>query len=394
MRIAQPAPLHLSYCLNSHAGERFHDQRNAIEGDLKKVRQAMGVERPFGLGLRIGRMAARDALAPGTLKEFGTWCRDHRFYVMTINGFPFGRFHRTGVKAEVYRPDWTRPERLHYTSDLAALLAEWLPQDMPGSISTVPGFYARDYSISSARRMAVELTVKHLLAMAELLEGIATHTGKDICLALEPEPDCFLASAADAIAFFNRTLFPAAGKREAVVRRRIGLCLDTCHAALAFESPADVVRSLPREGIRLAKIQLSAALSVTPHDRLRQNLAPFAEPVYLHQTAARTEESLRTWPDLAYAITGLEQEKNWREARIHFHVPLHWEGRSPLQSTRDTMNDDFLSLVRSGACPHLEIETYTYDVLPAALRKGGMAKNIEQEYRWAIDRIRHGNQKT
>lgn len=360
--------MHLTYCLNVHPGETFAGQWRAIREFAMPLRDRLGWNGPFGLGLRIGNAASREAAEH---PEFSSWCRDNNFYVFTINGFPYGNFHRAPVKAEVYRPDWSTPARRDYTIRLANLLAGWLPEGMSGSISTVPVGFAADHP-------ARELAARHLMEVARHLATL----DREICLGLEPEPGCVLESSDDVVRFFNEHL----AEHESLARNHIGACVDTCHCALAFERPADVLRKLQREGIRIAKIQLSAALSIkTPADL--QSLNPFQEDVYLHQVAARRGDLMQTWIDLPEAIPALAATRDWDEARVHFHVPLDWAGNDQIASTRDNMDAEFWQLIRDRICPHLEVETYTFDVLPPALGGRDLISNLEAELRWAIKRM-------
>jgi hypothetical protein len=381
MIVSSSLPLHLTYCLNVHPGESFQDQWNA-------ARFHAGADKPFGLGMWLSAKAVQEAGLNHIAQEFGAWCRRQNLYVFTLNGFPYGNFHRVPVKAGVYHPDWTTPERRDYTLALADLLAGWLPEHVPGSISTVPCWYAPDYPDEQSRTLANFRTVEHLLSVARHLEDIALKTGRDICLGLEPEPWCFLERMDDVVRFFHEHLFPSAGPQfEKILRRRIGLCIDTCHNALAFESPVDVIRTCEREGIRIAKIQLSAALAFSENwNSVREKLLPFAEPVYFHQTSNLHNGSLTRWPDLPDAMRDLDAGAVAGETRVHFHVPLHWAGEGDLRSTRDNMTEEFWSLVFSGVCPHIEIETYTYHVLPERLATGGLYGSIKKEYEWVLEK--------
>ena len=58
-----------------------------------------------------------------------------------MNGFPYGPFHGTSVKEDVYQPDWTTGDRLAYTTGLIELMADIGPSGQPISLSTVPGTY-------------------------------------------------------------------------------------------------------------------------------------------------------------------------------------------------------------------------------------------------------------
>lgn len=393
----------LTYCLNVHPGERFQDQWDAVRVHADRIRGSLsrepshlralcelpGQSGAFGLGLRLGGVAADEALAGDHAESFGAWCREKGFGVFTINGFPFGRFHGTKVKADVYRPDWTTPERSEYTIKLARLLAGWLVDDGIGSISTVPGWYGPDYPDPASKEEAHRRAFTHLLDVAHVLERLSGETGCDLCLGLEPEPWCVMETLDDAVRFLQDGLFKFAGpEAEEVVRRRIGVCVDTCHCALAFEDPAVVLETFQRKGIRVAKVQLSAALAFEPGDRWAEPVSRFVEPVYFHQTAASVPGGCIRWPDLPEAITDLSSQSNWTEARVHFHVPLHWDGGGGLRSTRANMTPAFWRLLQKGICPHLEIETYTFDVLPPELRTVGVADSVTREYLWVLKHMR------
>ncbi|HMO50221.1 MAG TPA: metabolite traffic protein EboE [Kiritimatiellia bacterium] len=387
MRAPVQPPVHLTYCLNVHAGERFHDQWTAVRGCATEVRDRLGITEPFGLGLRIGARALAE-LQSGTLADdFGVWCRDHGFYVFTLNGFPFGAFHGQPVKSAVYRPDWTDPRRRDYTMGLADVLSKWLPSGMVGSISTVPGWYAPDYTRAGDRAAARQRAGQHLGDVARHLDKLAESTGAEIRLGLEPEPWCALESSADAIDFLGEFFAGGAGSEEGVRRRRVGVCLDTCHCALADESPASAIAALRANGIALVKTQLSAALSVRPEAGWRKAWAQFIEPVYLHQTVVGSPGAWRRFVDLDAAISACDDPPDWEEARTHFHVPLHWAGSAPIYSTGSNMDESFWREITAGGCPHLEIETYTFAVLPEGVGENRLSESLSWEYRWVLDRL-------
>jgi hypothetical protein len=386
MQLNRHPPVHLTYCLNIASGESFADQVRAVAGWQPP-------RLPAGLGLRLGAQAAAEADQGDAATAFALWCAEHGRYVFTLNGFPYGPFHGTPVKASVYRPDWTRPERLAYTHYLAALLARWLPAGQTGSISTVPLWYAPDYADAGLVEQATTQAIRNLISCATQLEALADTTGADLVLALEPEPWCALETTGQTLRFFDRLLSSVAGPERDRVQRRIGVCLDTCHAALAFEDPLDGLNAYIAAGVRVAKIQLSAAL-VAYHpgdDAVRRRLAPFDEPVYFHQTAARDGERVLRWPDLGAALTDPAAAAcgPWR---IHYHVPLDWAGDDHLGSTRDTMSPAFWYALAAGACPHLEVETYTYDVLPPDLTAPSREAMMNRELAWVLHRLeRHAH---
>jgi hypothetical protein len=126
-------------------------------------------------------------------------------------------------------------------------------------------------------------------------------------------------------------------------------------------------------GIRVGKAQLSSALIVPAeaHEQLRA----FADPIYLHQVSERG--SKRTWPDLPEALADDGSGEEWR---VHFHVPIFVERYGALRSTQEHLE----RCIRRVRTSHLEIETYTWDVLPPDL-KASSVDSIAREYEWVLD---------
>jgi sugar phosphate isomerase/epimerase len=379
----------LTYCLNVHPGETWHDAFAAIREHAEAVRRRVRPSAPFGLGLRLGDEAARQLSVAAELDAFKDYLAGHGLYVFTINGFPFGRFHGTRVKEDVYRPDWRAPDRLAYTERLARLLAALLPDGVTGSISTVPVSYKPWLKAPSDLRAAAS----NLAALADTLARIRDETGREIHVGLEPEPDCAVETTAEAIRFFERDLDAEAarrlGPRSDALRRHIGVCLDTCHAAMQFEDPAESLRRLAAAEIRVSKIQISAALAADGATA-RRELGRFLDPVYLHQVRVRRSDGrfeARADLDTALADDALDASPS-AEWRVHFHVPLYFEGLAGLGSTATTLAPGFFAEALSGSTEHLEIETYTFGVLPEPLRTRSVSESFSDEFRWVLDRIR------
>jgi hypothetical protein len=256
----------------------------------------------------------------------------------------------------VYKPDWADPERLTHTTDLARLLTSLLPDDATeGSISTLPLAWRTAYDEASAA-----VARGALATLAQRLDALEELTGRSIRIGLEPEPGCTVETTADAIA-------PLAD----VGHERIGICVDTCHLATSFEDPGTALDALAVAGIPIHKVQLSAALHAEQPQlpEVRAALAAFDEPRFLHQTRTRAGGRLHGTDDLGEALDGnvLPETAPWRS---HFHVPLHAAPAPPLTSTLDVLKDVLTRLV-GGKAPltrHLEVETYTWQALPDALR--------------------------
>lgn len=391
------AGVHLTYCSNIHPGESWAEVRANLARHVPAVRARVAPGEPFGIGLRLSARAADELSAPEKLAELRAFLAHERLYVFTINGFPYGPFHGTRVKEGVYLPDWRDPERLRYTNRLADLLAALLPEDvsLEGSVSTVPGAFKPALGGGDD----VARMVEHLLQHVAHLVALRARTGRVVTLALEPEPHCFLETTAEAAAFFADVLFaPAAAARLAALsglaprdaarslRRHLGLCLDLCHAAVEFEDTAASLAALDAAGVRIAKIQVSAGLRLPALDaQALAALRPFDDPVYLHQVVQRAggdADALTRFVDLSAAFATLPDPGAGHEWRVHFHVPVFLERVPPFVSTQPFVRE---VLARQRARPlttHLEVETYTWDVLPAALRSGSVDEAIARELAW------------
>ncbi|HEY8483704.1 MAG TPA: metabolite traffic protein EboE [Longimicrobiales bacterium] len=405
MRLDIPGTPHLTYCTNIHPGESWPEVRANLERYTLAVKARLAPEQPFGVGLRLSARAAEALAEPGELERFRDFLRANGLYVFTINGFPYGRFHGEPVKERVYLPDWLDEARLAYTNRLADLLAALLPEggELEGTISTVPGaFRARVTGAAQAEAMA-EMLLRHAAHLFRLKE----RTGRSVVLALEPEPWCYLETVEEAIRFFREHLHSRAaverfsaltglgrGAAEEFLRGHLGVCLDACHMAVAYEDPEAAVRALKGAGIRIAKAQITAGLQVRfgegggrDAERL-EALRSFADPVYLHQVVA-CGYGLERHLDLPQALSRWEAEGRLpRETRIHFHVPIAWKELGPFESTQDYVRGFLALLRREQACGHLEEETYTWEVLPEEYRREGIVEALAGELRWVLDQLR------
>lgn len=396
MQIQKSPVLHLTYCQNIHPGESWAEHLSAIETKAVAVRDVLQPQSPFGIGLRLSAHAASELTNPHPRAEGASVFAQRNLYPFSINGFPFGKFHKGPVKENVYAPDWRTQERLQYTTQLADVLTQWLPEGLEGSISTVPGSFA-PWIRSREDELLMAVNLGRMVAHLASLES---QFGRRIHLGLEPEPDCFLETTPQTLAFFSDALPAGAlpeiqrvhgvskSQAEALLRRHIGVCFDTCHVALQYEDLSESLRALHAAGILISKIQLSAALRAPSGDATCQALAAFAEPTYLHQVKALTRSGHRiSWTDLPQALDHLGSESDIEELRVHFHVPLFVAPKAPLESTASCLDKSFWRLVRSGICPHLEIETYTFDVLPPEVHPGDLIQSIASEYRWVLENL-------
>lgn len=401
--------VHLTYCSNIHPGESWVETRENVLTHAPAVKAALSPDAPFGIGLRLSARAADELMAtPGGLEAFKADLDARGLYVFTINGFPHGDFHAQPVKESVYQPDWSAPERLRYTEVLATILARLLPEGVSGSISTVPGGFrplvgerAAGYDLGAVP----EVLVEQLQRSAAQLWRMAEQGQGDLCLALEPEPECMLETTLEAIAFFEARVWSAEAvgrmaaltgltpsRAEEALRHHLGLCLDTCHAAVEYEDPAASVSALRSAGLRIGKLQATTGLHVEPVDAAAlEGLRAFAEDVYLHQVVAQLHDGsgLRRFLDLPDAMAAYEAGQcPARSLRVHYHVPVFQSEIPPFRNTDAVLEALLHEVLGTGLCEHVEVETYTWSVLPPALRDVPLTDAITRELRWVLDRCR------
>lgn len=401
MKLATPAgTVHLTYCTNIHRGESWNETFAALVRAVPSIKTKVSAQAAMGLGLRLSAAAARALLDPEPLQQLRTWLTANDLYVFTLNGFPYGAFHGTRVKERVYEPDWRAAERVAYTRALAELLATLLPDEpgVSGSISTVPlGFRPRRFEPTALEQMAANL----IEILAELI-ALERKTGKTVALALEPEPMCALETTAEAVSFLEEYLLvrPALARlaertglapaaTEAALRRLVGICFDVCHAAVEFEDPQESLDLIARHGLSVPKIQLSAALRVPAVDlQTAAMLSRFDDGVYLHQVVERAADgTLRRFLDLPEALAALDAARG-REWRIHCHVPIFAsQFASNLLATQPELEAVLACARERLVSPHLEVETYTFEVLPEELRADGLETAVARELLWARSRL-------
>ncbi|MDQ2587720.1 metabolite traffic protein EboE [Saccharothrix yanglingensis] len=361
----------LSYCTNVHPAEDLRGVLAQLDRYAVPVRDRVGGE--LGLGLWLSAPVAK-ALAEDPARRAGlrTALDARGLVVRTLNAFPHGGFHDEVVKHAVYHPDWTTTARLDYTLDCATVLADLVPEGGAGSISTLPLAWRHPWSeVDHAR--ALDVLAEAVAGLRALADG----TGRTIRLAVEPEPGCVVDTVADAVRVLAGRVDPD----------HVGICLDTCHLAVSFADPAAAVRSIADAGLRVVKVQASAALELTDPAGAPAVLGPFAEPRYLHQVRALVDGRVHRADDLPEAFAELPTGGPWR---VHFHVPLHAAPPAPLRATTDVLREAVAAVREVGHDPDVEVETYTWSVLPGAGERGtgdladrDLVEGIAAELRWA-----------
>ncbi|QOV34496.1 metabolite traffic protein EboE [Streptomyces ferrugineus] len=375
MRFQHPdgSTVHLGYCSNVHQAEDLAGVIAQLAEYAEPVRERLGADR-LGIGLWLARPVvtelAEDAAALARLKSE---LRARALETVTLNAFPYAGFHREVVKKDVYEPDWADEARLKYTLDCARVLAALLPDDVAhGSVSTLPLAWRTPWhrACSEEARHALDRLTNGLAALE-------SWTGRRIRVGFEPEPGCVVENTTQAVRELGG-LDPD----------RLGICLDACHLAVQFENPAEALRRLGEAGLPVVKLQASCAVEAArPADpAARAALRRLAEPRFLHQTRTVTDGDVVGVDDLPQALDG-DLPDDTGPWRVHFHAPLHTEPEPPLRTTADQLDQVLAGLLGGPAahCDHIEVETYTWSVLPEP--PTDLPGGIAAELAWARDRL-------
>jgi hypothetical protein len=391
---------HLTYCTNIHAGETWEDHFKALKANIPAVKAELSPDRQFGIGLRLSHLASLDLGTQENLDAFKRWLEESQCYVFVINGFPYGGFHHTKVKDKVHAPDWTTQDRVLYTIQLFNILSAILPKGMEGGVSTSPLSYKYWHSaIKEELKQVFETATENILKVVHGLIGIRESTGQIMHLDLEPEPDGLIGNGLEFLSWYRHQLLPQGianlkktrgydeERARQVIHEHVRICYDICHFAVGFENHAAILSELQLQKIKVGRIQISAALKAdmapNPIDRDKAVAAfkEFNESTYLHQVVARQEDgSLQRYPDLPEALADA-RNINTREWRSHFHVPLFVEDYGVMKSTQSDIVNVLSLHKQKPISEFLEVETYTWEVLPKELRLP-LKESIVRELQW------------
>ncbi len=376
------APVRLGYCTNVLPGEDVAAVERNLERYAVKVRARLGAE-PLGAGLWLAAPAAAELAADaGAAARLRAKLEENGLYAFTLNAFPYGGFHAERVKHDVYRPAWDDAARLRYTLDAARALARLLPEGAgEGTISTLP----IAWRAAAADPATLARAGGFLAAALAGLAALERESGKRIRLLLEPEPGCRLETTADVLAARDIAYAFAEGRGVAdVLDAHLGVCFDCCHQAVMGEDLVASLRALRAAGVRVGKMHLSSAIEGDA-----AALARYAEPRWLHQVVA-TDGRAR-----ADDLDAIARDPAWRgrRARAHVHVPIHradlGDGVVTTQPALAAALAEALAaaLAAGEDAPHLEVETYTWGVLPTGAAGFDVVESLAEELRWARARI-------
>lgn len=378
--------IHLAYCTNIHRGEGWKETFQGLKEYSLKVKDKVSNTDPFAIGLRLGYKAAIELSEEGSgrLDEFIQWLDVNNCYVFTINGFPYGQFHGARVKEQVYRPDWTSNSRLEYTNLLFNILSKILPDGISGSVSTLPGSF-KEFIANEDEQS--EMIVNNLGRCGHYINQLCEKTGKDLHLGLEPEPLGWFENTPETISFFERFRSVHGDNFDSV----IGVNYDTCHLAIEYEDAIDSLSLFSKNNIRISKFHLSSALKLKPNQVAIDTLKAYQEDVYLHQVIGKLNNGrIMRYKDLPDAINEFDPDLNdYSEWRVHFHIPLHASPGGIFDDTRDHITDTLKVLAADPEiCQHIEMETYTWEVLPKSMQSNNVVEQLSLEYEWTLNSLR------
>ena len=373
--------------------------RASLAEFVPAVKRAWSPDRSFPVSLRLSNAASivldSDEERLAELRDF--LCNED-LYLMTANAFPYGQFKGGMVKEEVYAPDWSTAARVDYTLRVARILADVAPAGTAPTIQTAPLAFAPDVTGSAY----VEAFTRNVLEVVASLVDLERATGRVVRLALEPEPHCFLATTPETVAYFESHLYSAAGARQlaraadvalseahGLLRRHLGLVFDICHQAVEFENMASSLASIADAGISVFKLQEAAALWVPEVDAERvAALERFAGTIYLTQTTQRRDSKLTRFLNLEDAISAWHEDPRPCEWRTHFHVPVFLDDLGLFRTTQFAIRDALAVHAAAPVSDQLEIETYTWDVLPDHLKDTDITACVIRELEWVAATLR------
>jgi sugar phosphate isomerase/epimerase len=384
---------HLTYSTLVHPGDDWEQMWASLTNYLPKVKARMAHNRAFGVSLRLSASSAQTLAKRAEERDkLRKFFDDNNMYLYTVNAFPYGAFKGAVVKEQVYEPDWRSEERTQYTINVADVLADVCPDGISPSIQTAPlGFKPR----VSGDEVVASYTDHVLRVVAHLVE-LEGRKGCTVTLALEPEPYCFLETTDEAIAYFTHYLYSGAAaetlaklahipvaEAHGALRRHVGVVFDICHQAVEYEDIAASLQKLVDAGIPIFKLQEAAALHMPQVTQATVDaLKRYAKTIYLTQTVERKNGKLTRFLNLEDAFAAWERDPGPREWRTHFHVPVFLEDLGPFRTTRFAIEEALRFHKTKPLSRQLEIETYTWDVLPDHLKTGDIVDYVCRELEW------------
>jgi hypothetical protein len=384
---------HLTYSTLVHPADDWEQLYNSLVTYLPKVKERIAGNKAFGVCLRLSASSAATLAASAAERDkLKRFLADNNMYIYTVNAFPYGAFKGTVVKEQVYEPDWRSEERTRYTINVADVLADVGAPGMALSIQSAPlGFKPRVTGDD-----VVKSYTDHVLRVVAHLIALQARTGRTVQLALEPEPYCFLETTDETIDYFTHHLYSGAAveklaklahipisEANEALRRHLGIVYDICHQAVEYENISESLQKLVDAGIPIFKLQEAAALHIPEVTQpVVDTLKRYAKTIYLTQTLEKKDGKITKFLNVDDAIAAFEKNPGPREWRTHIHVPVFLDDLGQFRTTRFAIEDALRFHKSKPLSPHLEVETYTWDMLPDSLKSGDIVDYICRELEW------------
>jgi len=386
---------HLTYSTLVHPGDTWAEMWDSLNRYVPQVKARVSPNKSFGVSLRLSASSAQTLTGnPEEREKLKDFLKQNDMYLYTVNAFPYGPFKNRVVKKDVYEPDWSTDLRSTYTMQVADILADVAAPHVQPSIQSPPlGFKPK----VTGPEYVNEFT-RHVIATVAHQVKLEKQTGRTVTLCLEPEPACFLETTDEAVDYFNNHLYASdavsmlakatglnKSQAEAALRKHLGMVYDICHQAVEYEDIGASLKKLADNGIPVFKLQEAAALRVPNVTKETVDaMRPFADTVYLTQTIEKTDGKLNRYLNLEDAFEAFEKNpKAKREWRTHVHVPVFLDKIGEhFQTTRFAIEDALKFHKKNKLSPQLEIETYTWDVLPDSMKTGSIVDYVQRELDW------------
>lgn len=390
---------HLTYSTLVHPGDTWDEMWDSLKTYVPQVKARVCPNDPFGVSLRLSAASAGHLInTPDDRRELKAFLDDNDMYLYTVNAFPYGPFKNQVIKEQVYEPDWSTEERTQYTMNVADIIAEVSPEGVSPSIQSPP----LGFKPNAVKPGVVEAYTTNVRRLAAHLAKIEERTGKTVTLGLEPEPYCYLETTEETIEFFQNKLraepsLDALAKdlnisstdARAVMCKHIGTVYDICHQAVEFEDISASLQALVDAEVAVVKLQEAAAVMVPEVTQETVDaLKTYADSVYLTQTVEKRDGKLTRFLNLEDAFEAWEKDPGGhREWRTHFHVPVFLEDLGPFKTTRFAIEEALAFHKANPLSDQLEIETYTWDVLPEHLKTGDIVDYVTMELEWVQEQL-------
>jgi sugar phosphate isomerase/epimerase len=384
---------HLTYSTLVHPADDWEQIWQSLNTYVPKVKERFAGNQRFGVSLRLSAKSAETlANSKADRDKLRKFLDDQNMYLYTVNAFVYGHFKGNVVKEQVYEPDWRSEERTRYTMNVASVVADIAPADVLPSIQTSPlGFKPR---VTGAD--VVQSYTDNVLRVTKHLIELEAKTGVTVTLGLEPEPYCFLETTDETVDYFTNHLYSGASAEKlakisglpiaeaiAALRKHVGIVYDICHLAVEYEDITQSLQKLVDAGVPIVKLQEAAALHMPEVTQpIVDTLKRYAKTIYLTQTIEKRNGKFTKYLNLEDAFAAWEKDPGPREWRTHIHVPVFLDDLGQFRTTRFAIADALKFHKQKPLSRHLEVETYTWDMLPDSLKTGDIVEYVCRELDW------------